>query len=173
MSDPRYPIGPYAPPAEPGRAFLAAAFDAIAAFPHEFRAALGGLDDGQLDTPYRAGGWTVRQVAHHLPDSHVNAYIRTKLALTESVPTIKPYDEDAWARLPDSRLSVDVSLRLLDAVHERWVPLLDGLGEGEWSRTFTHPEVGLTRLDQLVALYAWHGRHHTAHVTTLRERMGW
>lgn len=173
MTDPRYPVGAFVRPPSLGSEARREAIDVIRETPANLRRALLGLDERQLDTPYRVGGWTVRQVAHHLPDSHLNAYLRTKLALTESVPTIKPYDEDAWARLPDSRLPVDVSLRLLDAVHERWVALLDGLGEGDWSRTFTHPEVGLTRLDQLVALYSWHGLHHTAHVTTLRERMGW
>jgi len=173
VTDPRYPIGAFVRPASLGTEARRAAVDAIRETPARFRSALAGLDERQLDTPYRVGGWTVRQVAHHLPDSHLNAYLRTKLALTESVPTIKPYDEDAWARLPDTRLPIDVSLRLLDAVHERWVSLLDGLCEGEWNRTFTHPEVGLTRLDQLVALYAWHGPHHTAHVTMLRERMAW
>lgn len=173
VTDPRYPIGAFVRPPSLDSEARREAIDVIRATPARFRRALLGLDERQLDTPYRVGGWTVRQVAHHLPDSHVNAYIRTKLALTESVPTIKPYDEDAWARLPDSRLPVEVSLHLLDAVHERWVVLLDGLCEGQWTRPFTHPEVGLTRLDQLVALYAWHGLHHTAHVTTLRERMGW
>ena len=156
---------------EPGE--RRAAIAQIRAAPSQFRAALEGLDERQLDTPYRPGGWTLRQVAHHVPDSHLNAYIRCKLALTEDAPTIKPYDQAAWARLPDSQLCIDVSLRLLDAVHERWVVLLDALSESEWERTFVHPEVGLTRLDQLAALYSWHGRHHTAHVTSLRERMGW
>jgi hypothetical protein len=150
-----------------------AAIEQIGATPSRFRTAAAGLDERQLDTPYRPGGWTLRQVAHHLPDSHLNAYIRCKLALTEDAPTIKPYDEAAWARLPDSRLPIDVSLTLLDSVHHRWVVLLESLSEAEWDRTFVHPEVGVTRLDQLVALYAWHGRHHVAHVTSLRERMGW
>ena len=151
----------------------AVAIGEIRAVPARFRAALTGLDEKQLDTAYRPGGWTVRQVAHHLPDSHLNAYIRCKLAMTETEPTIKPYDEAAWARLPDSRLPVDVSLRLLDAVHERWVVLLESLSDTEWERKFVHPAAGPTRLDQLVALYAWHGPHHVAHVTTLRKRMGW
>lgn len=173
MSDLRFPVGAFVRPASLGADGRRAAIDEIRAAPAHFRAALAGLDQGQIDTPYRPGGWTVRQVAHHLPDSHLNAYVRCKLALTEASPTIKPYDEAAWARLPDSRLSVEVSLRLLDAVHERWVVLLESLSESEWERTFVHPESGVSRLDQLAALYAWHGRHHAAHVTSLRERMGW
>ena len=173
MTDLRYPIGDFVRPASLDGAERAAAITNIREVPARLGAALAGLNDHQLDTPYRPGGWTVRQVAHHVPDSHLNAYIRLKLALTEDSPTIKPYDEAAWARLPDSKLPVDASLRLLDAVHERWVVLLESLSEQQWSRTFTHPEAGLTRLDQLLALYSWHGRHHTAHITSLRERMGW
>lgn len=173
MTDPRFPIGAFVRPASLNRDERRAAIDAVRSTPSGMRAALAGLDDRQLDTSYRPGGWTLRQVAHHVPDSHMNAYIRCKLALTESEPTIKPYDEAAWANLLDSRLSVDVSLRLLEAVHERWVVLLENLSEGDWARTFVHPEAGRTRLDQLLALYSWHGRHHTAHVTSLRERMGW
>ena len=173
MPDLRYPIGPYVRPASLDAGQRAAAATDIREAPARLRAALAGLDDLQLDTPYRPDGWTVRQVAHHVADSHLNAYIRMKLALTEDVPTIKPYDESAWALLQDAKLPVDVSLRLLDAVHERWLVLLDHLTETEWSRTFMHPESGATRLDQLAALYSWHGKHHTAHVTSLRERMGW
>jgi hypothetical protein len=173
VTDPRYPIGAFVRPAELNAAARTAAIADIRDTPARLRQALDGLNEQQLDTPYRPGGWTVRQVAHHLPDSHVNAFIRCKLALTEDVPTIKPYDEAAWARLRDSTLPVEVSLRMLDAVHERWLMLLEGLAGNEWKRTFLHPEVGLTRLDQLAALYAWHGRHHVAQVTSLRERMGW
>ena len=173
MTDLRFPIGAFVRPLmlEPGE--RRAAIARIRATPSQLRAALQGLDERQLDTPYRPGGWTLRQVAHHVPDSHLNAYVRCKLALTEDAPTIKPYDEAAWARLPDSRLPIDVSLALLDALHERWVVLLDALSESEWERTFVHPEMGVTRLDQFAALYSWHGRHHTAHITSLRERMGW
>lgn len=173
VTDPRYPIGPFVRPTSLDSEARREAIEVIREIPDRFRRAVEGLEERQLDTPYRVGGWTVRQVAHHLPDSHMNAYIRLKVALTEEAPTIKPYDEAAWAKLADSRLSIDVSLRLLDAVHERWVVLLDSMSNGEWARTFVHPEVGLTRLDQLAALYAWHGRHHIAHVTMLRERMGW
>jgi uncharacterized damage-inducible protein DinB len=173
VTDPRYPIGAFVRPAELDAAERAAAVAHIRETPARLRQALDGLDERQLETPYRPGGWTVRQVAHHVPDSHLNAYIRCKLALTEDVPTVKPYDEAAWARLPDSRLPVEVSLRMLDAVHDRWLVVLDSLTGSDWNRTFLHPEAGLTRLDQLAALYAWHGRHHVAQVTSLRERMGW
>ena len=173
MTDPRFPIGAFVRPLmlEPDERRVA--IDQVRATPSRIRTAFDGLDERQLDTPYRPGGWTLRQVAHHLPDSHLNAYIRCKLALTEDAPTIKPYDEAAWARLQDSRLPIDVSLTLLDSVHQRWVVLLENLSEAEWERTFVHPEVGVTRLDQLLALYSWHGRHNEAHVTSLRDRMRW
>ena len=146
----------------------------IADTPARLRAAVQGLSPEQLDTPYRPGGWTVRQVVHHLPDSHVNAYTRFKLALTEDEPTIKPYDEAAWAELEDTRSTPPaVSLALLDALHDRWVRLLRSLGPEDFARTLRHPEMGTIRVDALVGMYAWHGRHHVAHVTGLRERMGW
>jgi len=173
VTDQRYPIGAFVRPDSLSPAERRAAIQEIRAAPTGLRAALQGLEQRQLDTSYRPGGWTVRQVAHHLPDSHLNAYIRSKLALTEDVPTIKPYDEAAWATLPDSKLPVEISLDLMDAVHERWLVVLDSLSDTQWVRTFTHPEVGLTRLDQLVALYSWHGRHHIAQITSLRQRMGW
>ena len=171
--DLRYPTGPFRRPPSLDAAGRADAIQTIARTPGELRRAVTGLDDQQLDTPYRPGGWTVRQVAHHLPDSHLNAYVRFKLALTEEIPTIKPYEEDRWARLADSALPVEVSLQLLDALHRRWVVLLDSIQEAQWSREFVHPESGQQRLDQLLALYAWHGPHHTAQVTGLRQRMGW
>jgi uncharacterized damage-inducible protein DinB len=134
---------------------------------------VGGLREQQLDTPYRPGGWTVRQVVHHVPDSHMNAYVRFKLALTEDAPTIKPYAEDRWAKLSDSSAPLETSLTLLENLHSRWVLLLRSLSEEDWGRTFRHPELGVRRLDQTLGLYAWHGLHHTAHVTSLRQRMGW
>lgn len=173
MDDLRYPIGPFTKPASLDAAARTAAIDTIARAPALFRQAVAGLTDAQLDTPYRPGGWTVRQVAHHVPDSHLNAYVRFKLAVTEDVPTIKPYEESLWAKLADSALPIDVSLRLLDALHERWVVLLRSLGNDQWVREFVHPESGRLRVDQLLALYAWHGAHHTGHVTSLRRRMGW
>jgi uncharacterized damage-inducible protein DinB len=138
------------------------------------RTAVQGLSDEQLNTPYRPEGWTVRQVVHHVPESHLNSYIRFKLAITEDEPTIKPYFEDRWAKLDDANTApVELSLNLLDALHERWVWFLRSLKEGDFQRTFRHPEMGTVSLDKNIALYAWHGRHHVAHVTSLRERMGW
>jgi len=137
------------------------------------KAAVAGLSAEDLDTPYRPGGWTVRQLVHHVPESHMNSYIRYKWALTEDEPTIKPYFEDRWAELSDARTCpVEPSLALLESLHQRWVTLLRGLTEEDWKRTFRHPDLGLVRLDQNAALYAWHGRHHVAHITNLRERIG-
>lgn len=174
MSDPRYPIGKFhfeGPLSESGRV---TSIGEIAAAPAALRAAVKGLSAEQLDTPYREGGWTVRQVIHHLPDSHMNAYVRFKLALTEHEPTIKPYAEDRWAELPDTKATpVEVSLALLDSLHRRWVTLLGSLGEDDWKRNFRHPELGVVSLEKNVALYAWHSRHHVAHITELRKRMNW
>jgi uncharacterized damage-inducible protein DinB len=174
MSDPRFPIGKFTPPAVMTDELRAECVGQIAAAPAAVRAAIRGLTPVQLETPYREGGWTVAQVVHHLPDSHMNAYIRFKLALTEDSPTIKPYKEDLWARLPDgSAADVAVSLDLLEALHRRWVASLARFGSDEGRRTMVHPERGPQTLDRTLALYAWHGRHHTAHITALRERMGW
>jgi DinB superfamily len=146
----------------------------IAATPAALRSAVAGLSDRQLDTPYRPGGWTVRQVLHHLPDSHMNAYVRYKLALTESNPTIKPYDEAAWANVADTALTPpDVSLALLDALHRRWVILLESMTPADFARPLRHPEKGAITLDWMLQLYAWHGRHHVAHVTELKKREEW
>lgn len=174
MNDLRYPIGeaPDAAGLTPdGRATLIAQ---LAELPAQLRQAVEGLSDAQLDTPYRDGGWTVRQVVHHVPDSHLNAYVRVKLALTEDAPTIKPYDEQAWAQLPDSKLPVEASLRLLEALHERWVALWQALSGDGWRRGFFHPEArAFVPLGAVLATYAWHGRHHLAHITGLRKRMNW
>ena len=146
----------------------------IAEAPAKLRAAIRGLSDAQLDTPYREGGWTVRQVVHHVPDSHMNAYVRLRLALTEEQPTIKPYEEAKWAELEDARRApVEMSLALLEPLHERWVRLLRSLRAADFSRTFAHPEHGVRTLDWLLLVYAWHGAHHTAHITTLRQLKGW
>lgn len=173
MTDPRYPIGKFhyegTPTAEQRQEFI----HNIEQTPARLRAAVAGLSNEQLDTPYRDGGWTIRQLAHHVPDSHMNAYIRFKLALTEDEPTIKPYMEDRWATLTDSQASPEVSLVLLDCLHQRWVKILRALSDADWKRTFRHPELGLMPLEKNLALYSWHGRHHVAHVTSLREKMGW
>jgi len=138
------------------------------------RAAVAGLTPERFDTPYRPGGWSVRQVVHHVPDSHMNAYVRFKLALTEDEPTIKPYEEAAWAELADSASTpVDVSLTLLETLHDRWVRLLRSMTEADFARKFRHPQLGVVPLDKNLALYAWHGKHHVAHITSLRQRMGW
>ena len=142
--------------------------------PELLRAAVTGLSDQQLDTPYRPDGWTVRQVVHHLPDSHMNAYVRYRLALTEDEPTIKPYDEAQWAELIDAKTApVEPSLTLLESLHSRWVTLLKSLQPTDWARTFRHPELGVVSLEKNLAIYSWHGRHHVAHITALRRRMAW
>jgi DinB superfamily len=174
MPDPRFPIGKFnyegAPSADQRLKFIAE----IEQMPAAIRAAIQGLSAKQLDTPYREGGWTVRQVVHHVPESHMNAYIRFKLALTEDEPTIKPYAEDRWAKLADvPSTPTEVSLALLENLHTRWVILLHGLQAEHWKRTFIHPENGVVSLEKNLALYAWHGKHHTAHITELRKRMNW
>jgi len=175
MTDPQYPIGKYEPQTRPDAATLVRWIDEIAAAPDTLRAAMRGLDDTQLDTPYRPGGWTLRQVAHHVPDSHLNAYQRFKLTLTEDLPLIKTYDEARWAELPDARTgSIEPSLALLERLHERWVRLLRAMTPADFARAFRHPEVGApVTLARTAGLYAWHGRHHPAQVTTLRASRGW
>jgi hypothetical protein len=148
--------------------------DQIEATPAHLKAAVAGLTATQLDTPYRPGGWTVRQVVHHIPDSHLNAYTRFKLAATEDEPTVKTYEEGRWAELPDGKTSpIEPSLALLENLHKRWVLFLRSLGPAEWGRKIHHPEIGIMTLDALLSDYAWHGRHHVAHITRLRERNGW
>lgn len=173
--DPRFPIGPFVPVDALTAPERQLAIDQIAACPAELARALAGLDDARLDTPYRDGGWTVRQVAHHLADSHMNAYIRHKLAVTEELPTIRPYDQEAWASLADGR-SADpaVSAALLAALHARWVRFLRSLDAGAFARRFRHPEFAEpVPLDRSVAMYAWHGLHHVAQIDALRQRAGW
>lgn len=174
MDDLRYPIGRFAHDGPVTDADLARWIADIESLPSNLRAAVAGLDDAQLDTPYRPGGWTVRQVVHHVGDSHLNALARFKLALTEDTPTIKPYAEARWADLADHRLPAEYGLALVEALHARWVPLLRSLDRVALARTYVHPEKGRTlALDWTVGMYAWHGRHHVAHITTLREREGW
>jgi hypothetical protein len=173
MSDLQYPIGKFhfeESNEDQKKAFL----DDIAKTPANLRAAVKGLSETQLGTPYRPGGWTVRQVTHHVPDSHMNAYIRFKLALTEDDPTIKPYEEARWAELADTKSTpIEVSLTMMDSLHDRWVRLLRSLNPEQWQRTFRHPELGLLTLEKTLALYSWHGRHHVAHITELRKKMSW
>lgn len=173
--DLRYPIGPFRFEGEANPGVRAQRIEEIASAPDRVRGAVAGLSPQQLDTPYREEGWTVRQVVHHLPDSHLNAYTRMKLALTEDEPTIRPYEEARWAELPDARSGpVEISLDLLESLHHRWVLLLRQLGPDDFGRRYRHPEMGRSvELDEALALYAWHGRHHVAHITSLRRRMGW
>jgi DinB superfamily len=174
MTDPRYPIGQFAPPEAFTREWRQGAIDTIAQTPARLRGAIAGLNAVQLGTAYRDGGWTVRQVVHHVPDSHINAYVRLKLALTEDTPTIKPYAESLWAGLADcATVPVETSLTLLDSLHTRWVALLREMREADFERQYQHPETGRHSLNYLLALYAWHGLHHTAHITELRRTRGW
>lgn len=175
MTDLQYPVGKFERGAEPPTAAeRLTLIDGIAALPARLRAAVAGLSDEQLAAPYRPGGWTPRHVVHHVADSHINAYVRLKLALTEDEPTIKGYDEAAWAELPDTRsVPLEVSLALLDALHTRWTALLGALPAAAFDRTFRHSELGVMTLGEQLRLYDWHGRHHVAHVTSLRGRMGW
>ncbi len=163
--DPRYPIGRFSFPESTTPEQRRGWIREIAEAPAHLRAAVAGLSEEQLDTPYRPGGWTVRQVVHHLPDSHMNSYVRLKLALTEDAPMIKPYDEALWANLPDTALPIEISLTLLEGLHARWVRLLESMTAADFSRVFRHPELGTIRLEQNLALYAWHGKHHVAHIT--------
>ena len=174
-ADLRYPVGRFRPaidentPEEAAVAVLGAARAAIADLPHAFAASLEGLDEQQLATPYRPGGWSLRQLAHHVADSHMNAYVRLRLALTEEWPTIKPYREERWAELADVRsVRIEASLALLVPLHARWTALLAALGPSEWKRGYVHPEDGAVTLARMTELYAWHGRHHTAHVLAWR-----
>jgi hypothetical protein len=170
----RYPVGQFDATQIFTPATRAAAVERIAKLPGEMRAAVYGLEDLQLDTPYRPDGWTVRQVVHHLADSHMNGLTRTKLALTESSPVIKPYDEAAWATLADARLPIEISLGVLDGIHARWAAVFRSMTDAQFARTLVHPERGVTMtLDFQVHDYAWHSSHHLAHITRLREREGW
>jgi len=173
LDDLRYPVGKFQFPAASTPASRAANIETLRLLPQRLRAAVNGLNDAQLDTPYREGGWTVRQVVHHFADSHANSYIRFKLALTEDTPTIKPYDEAAWAHLPDSQMPIEPSLDFVAGMHARLVALLESMTEDDFARSFNHPERGRMTLGNNLALYDWHSRHHVAHITNLRERMGW
>ncbi len=174
QADLRYPIGHFTPPAASLPGIRAAHIETLRQLPDRLREVTAGLNHAQLDTPYREGGWTVRQVIHHLADSHANAYIRYRLALTEDWPTIKPYDEAAWAELADCRkLPIDVSMAIIAGMHARWVSLLESLSEEDFRRGYNHPELGKQALSIVLAMYAWHARHHTAHISGLRARQRW
>jgi hypothetical protein len=173
-ADLRYPVGKWQRPDKLTPEQRRELIDTMADTPARMRAAVKGLTDQQLDTPYRPGGWTVRQVVHHVPDSHMNAYTRFKLGVTEDEPTVKTYEEGRWAELADAKATpIEPSLVLLENLHKRWVTFLRSLGPAEWARSVRHPEWGVMSLDQLLSDYAWHGRHHVAHITALRERNGW
>ncbi len=170
----QYPIGRFTPPAASTPALRAAHIETMRLLPERLRAAVAGLSEAQLSTPYREGGWTARQVVHHLADTNANCFVRFKLALTEDWPAINPFDQAAWANLPDSaRLPVDASLAFLDGLQRRWVALLEAMSEDEFQRGFHHPKMGRQTLAATLALYEWHARHHTAHITSLRQRKGW
>jgi hypothetical protein len=173
LEDLRYPIGRFTPPLSFEPAMRADQISVLRLLPGNIQTAVSGLSHSQLDSPYRDGGWSVRQLIHHIADSHLNAYVRTKLALTEDWPTIKTYDESAWAQLADSTLPIDSSIAMISALHERWVALLESLPEAHLHRGYNHPELGRQELASVLALYSWHSRHHTAHITNLRKRMCW
>ena len=174
-TDLRYPIGPYSPPSTIRRAELDAWIAELEALPGNLRNAVEGLSDDQLDKRYRPGGWTVRQVVHHIADGHLNSYTRFRLALTEQTPTIKPFEETAWAELPDAKSGpIEPSLALADGLHRRWVMLLRSLSDDDFKRSYRHPERGeLTTLDSTLGYFAWHSRHHVAQILNLRKREGW
>jgi uncharacterized damage-inducible protein DinB len=174
MTDLRYPIGKFQPKPQLNDDERQALIHQLAEASAKLRQSVSGLMEEQLDTPYRPEGWTVRQVVHHLPDSHFNAYVRMKLAMTEQQPTIKPYEQQLWAELSDAKTApIELSLTLLESLHKRWVLFLQSLKSSDFARTLNHPESGVMNLDRILQLYAWHGRHHTAQITSLRERMGW
>lgn len=174
MKNLQYPIGKFQPPEKIADRDRQAFIQQIEDAPASLWSAVTGLSEQQLDTPYREGGWTLRQVVHHLADSHMNAFIRFKLAMTEDQPTVKPYQQERWAELPDAKTApVVVSLNLVDSVHKRFVALLQSMSAADFARAMDHPEQGVVSLDRYLSLYAWHGRHHVAHITALRDRMGW
>ena len=171
--DPRYPVGRFTPPSTITPDDRTDAIATLAELPEQLRNAVDGLSFTQLSTPYREGGWTLRQVVHHVADSHINAYVRVKLALTEDWPTIKPYDEEAWAKLHDVAAPIEWSLELVESLHARWVMLLQSLKDEHWKRGCHHPENGPMTVEVLALLYAWHSRHHVAHITHLRAKEKW
>lgn len=172
-NDLRFPIGKFDASAGRSPKSRRERIQTIRELPRKLAAAIDNLSDEQLDTPYRPGGWTVRQVVHHVADSHLNSFCRFKLALTEANPTIRPYYEDRWAKLADSRMPTGVSMKIAEGVHARWTNLLEAMTDADFQRKLIHPETGEWTLEQMLALYAWHSRHHAAHITSLRARNGW
>ena len=172
-NDLRFPIGKYDSSVPVTTELRGKFIEAIKELPANLSNAVAGLSDEQLDTPYRPGGWTVRQTVHHIADSHLNSYCRFKLALTEDVPTIRPYHEDRWAELKDSEMPIDVSMKIIEGVHARWANFLDSMSDEDFERKLIHPDSGEWTLEKFLGLYEWHGKHHTAHITNLRERSGW
>jgi uncharacterized damage-inducible protein DinB len=168
-----YPIGKFEPPVEVTPELRRQFIQTVADLPARIAEAVEGLSEEQLDTPYRPGGWTVRQTVHHVADSHINAFIRFRLALTEDTPTIRPYFEDRWAELADAKMPVDVSLKLIETLHARLVNMLESLSDEQFKRELNHPESGIWSLEKFLGLYDWHSKHHTAHITRLRERNNW
>lgn len=173
MTDLRFPIGEFTIPTSVTTLARGTAIASIKNCPRALAGALAGLSDEQLDTPYRPDGWTVRQVTHHVPESHMNAYVRMKIALTEDDPVIRTYEEARWAELPDVKAPVELSVTLLSAIVARWVILCELLNEKQWHARFRHPDLGVMNVEQLITMYAWHGEHHVAHIMALRKRMGW
>ena len=174
QTDPRYPIGKFDRKITVTKEMRREFINTIESLPSQLRKEVENLSEQQLDTPYREDGWTIRQVVHHLPDSHINAYVRFKLALTEDNPAIKTYEEHLWAELPDSvKTPIDVSLNLLESLHARWAILLRSMTDEQFEKTFQHPEWGNITLSKTLALYAWHSKHHLAHITELKKKMGW
>jgi hypothetical protein len=171
--DPQYPVGKFMKPETISADDRTAAIATLAELPEQLRNAVEGLNSAQLNTPYREGGWTLRQLVHHVADSHMNAFIRARLALTEDWPTIKPYDQDEWAKLHDATAPVEWSLELVESLHARWGMMLRSLNEQQWKRGFRHPEAGPMTIEHATLLYAWHSRHHTAHITHLRAKEDW
>ncbi|MGC2235825.1 MAG: bacillithiol transferase BstA [Pyrinomonadaceae bacterium] len=171
--DLRYPVGKFEPVGEVTPELRREFIQTITDLPQNLARTVEGLNDEQLDTPYRPGGWTVRQTVHHVADSHLNSYCRFKLAVTEEKPTIRPYYEDRWAELADSKLPIDVSLSLIEGIHTRWVALLESFTDEDFAKELIHPESGVWTMDKFLGLYDWHSKHHTAHIAKLRERNGW
>jgi uncharacterized damage-inducible protein DinB len=173
-ADLRYPVGPFKPQASITLNERNALIQDLGGVSAELQDAVTGLDDAQLDTAYRDGGWTLRQVVHHVADAHMGGYSRFKLAMTEHMPTIQLYDQDAWSQMADATATpIAVSLTLVDNLHKRWVTVLQSIGGEAFGRLLIHPKHGTVNVDWLLQIYAWHGRHHVAHITSLRQRKGW